>query len=102
MQPEAVVDALVQNTAQFGVALQNQNILHARMPCGKRCGKPGRTAAQNHEICVFHLGHPPFYRLSLSMPAIMRDAPPDFVMFSIDSPNSRAKISITRGLQKPD
>ena len=45
MQTETVVDALVQNTAQLGVALQNQNILHARLPRGQCCGKPGRAAA---------------------------------------------------------
>ena len=50
VQPEAVVDALVQDAAQLVVTLQNQNIAQAVLPCAVGCGKACRAAADDDQI----------------------------------------------------
>ena len=60
MQPETVVDALVQDAAQLTVALQNQNVLHAVFACRHGCRQPGRAAADDDQIYIFHCRSPPF------------------------------------------
>ena len=50
VQAKAIVDALVQDAAQFVVPLQNQNIAQAVLPCAVSCGKACRAAADDDQI----------------------------------------------------
>ena len=50
VQTKAIVDALVQDAAQFVVPLQNQNIAQAVLPCTVSCGKACRAAADDDQI----------------------------------------------------
>ena len=95
MQAEARVDALVQNTAQFPVPLEDQQILHPGPPGGDGGGQARRASADNGKLYVFH------HASSLVRPVSSRDVPPFFVSSVWDIPSSRARISMTRGVQKP-
>jgi len=57
VQTKAVVDALVQNAAQFFVALQNKDVAQTAFPCLAGSSKTRRTAANNDQInhCSFLL-----------------------------------------------
>ena len=100
MEAEAVVDALVENAAQLVVAFQNQNILNTAFSGCHCCCKARGAAANDDKIIVFHWTSPPF-RLSLLVPTISLDVPPDLVISLWETPSSRARISMTLGLQKP-
>ena len=54
MQAEAVVDALVEDTAQLAVALKDQDILHTALAGRHRRRKPCRAAADDDQINIFH------------------------------------------------
>jgi len=64
MQPETVVDALLQDAAQTHVALQDQEAAAAAVPGGDRRGQAGRPAADDHQVDIscfrhaFHLSFP--------------------------------------------
>src|SRR5699024_6545042 len=63
VQAKAVVDALVQDAAQFAVPLQDQQVLHpvpARFDGGGQAGGP---AADDDKVYVFHRGSPLTVRL---------------------------------------
>ena len=95
VQAEAVVDALVQNAAQFAVALQDRGYpprrFLARVDGG---GQPGGAAADDDKINRL------FMRLRLPSqsscsPTMSFDAPPDFVISLLRAaPSSRARISM--------
>ena len=57
VQTKAVVDALVQNAAQFLVALQNKNVAQTAFPCLAGSSKARRATANNDQInhCSFLL-----------------------------------------------
>ena len=57
MQTKAIVDALVQNAAQFLVALQNKNVAQTAFPCLAGSSKARRATANNDQInhCSFLL-----------------------------------------------
>ena len=57
VQTKAVVDTLVQNTAQFLVALQNKDVAQTAFPCLAGSSKARRAAADNDQInhCSFLL-----------------------------------------------
>ena len=57
VQTKAVVDALVQNTAQLLVALQNEDVAQTAFPCLAGSSKARRAAADNDQInhCSFLL-----------------------------------------------
>lgn len=95
VQAEARVDALVQNTAQLPVPLEDQQILHPGPPGGDGGGQARRASADNGKLYVFH------HASSLVRPVSSRDAPPFFVSSVWGIPSSRARISMTRGVQKP-
>ena len=63
VQTEAVVDALVQNTAQLAVALQDQNAAQALFPGCIGRSKSGRAAADHNQFIV-HAPHLPWSRRS--------------------------------------
>ena len=102
MEPESVVDALVQYSPKLLVALNYQYGIRARFFCCSCCGKSGRAAAYYHYIVIFHLR--PLTQLSLT-PFVRHitifDSPPLFVISVRESPVSLQMISITLGLQKP-
>ena len=54
VQAEAVVDALVQNAAQFVVPLQDQNVLNSCVPGSDSGSQTGGTAADDNEIVFSH------------------------------------------------
>ena len=99
VQAKAVVDALVQNTAQLIVPLQNQNAAAAGIIGRNGRRQTGGTAADD---CYFVL-HPSRTSpiLSLLTPTIRRDAPPHLVISAWLTPSSLARISITLGEQNP-
>ena len=57
VETKAVVDALVQDAAQFLVTLQDQDVPETAFPCFAGGCKTSRTAADNHQInhCSFLL-----------------------------------------------
>ena len=54
MEAEAVVDALVEDAAELRIALQNQDVLAARVVRGDRRGKARRAAADDEHVDLFH------------------------------------------------
>ena len=61
VQAKSVVNALVQNSAQFPVALQNENTVYSVIFCGNRCCQPGGAASDNYNIISFHTRSPPVF-----------------------------------------
>ncbi len=95
-EAEAVVDALIQNAAEFCIPLQNQNVLYALFSCRRSCRKTCGTSANDYNLFLHHTS-PTSFVLSRTM----LDFPPLFVISSSGSPSSLARMSITFGLQKP-
>ena len=54
VEAEAVVDALVQDAAQFPVPFQHEDVPQTRLVGGHGCRQPRRTAADDDQIGVFH------------------------------------------------
>ena len=95
VQAEARVNALVQDAAELTVALEDQDILHARAPRGDGRGQPRRAAADDGQLYLFHAC------TSFVFPTSRRLSPPAFVSSVCGTLSSRERISITRGPQKP-
>ena len=96
MQAKAVVDALVQDAAEPRIALENQHVARAGLHGGFRRGKPCRAAADNNNV-AFHCTAPPFSVL----PQTISEPLPFLRTAVTGTPSSRARISMTRGEQKP-
>ena len=96
VKTEAVMDALIENTAERGVAFQNQNIGNACFFGGNCRRESRRTAADDNDIILFHFRH---------LTHILWDSisePPLFLqIFSMGMPVSRERISIVLDVQKP-
>ncbi len=98
MKAETVVDALVQNAAQFLVTLNDEDAVRACLLGGHCSSQAGGTAADDYDIIGKHSHYcaPPFVLSSTIL-----ESPPSFVIFSIGIPSSLLMISIVRGEQKP-
>ena len=101
VQTEAVVDALVEDTAQLAVALKDQDYpahrpLRAATAAASPAGPPPMMTKS-----TFFIDAAPSQNVSLFVPTMILEFPPDFVISLWSTPSSRAKISMTRGLQKP-
>ncbi|MPM45862.1 hypothetical protein SDC9_92554 [bioreactor metagenome] len=53
LQPEAVVNALVEDAARFGIALQQEDVFKPEMRGFSSGGKPRGACADDHQIVVF-------------------------------------------------
>lgn len=69
--------------------------------CRNSSRKPCRSTSDDYDIICFHALAPPSYRLSLLVPTIIFEFPPDFVISDWFTPRSLAKISMVLGEQKP-
>ena len=99
-EAEPVVDALVEDAARTGVPLYDEDITRPGPARRDGRGKAGRTTADDDDVMPFardHLASP-----SLLGPVTSRVPAPSFVTSSMRSPStSRARISMTLGVQKP-
>ena len=101
MQSEAVMDTLVQNTAQFLISLEDEDTVHAAFLRRNRSSQSCRSSAYNYDVIRFHVVLPPSYNESLLVPTTIFESPPDFVMSNMLTCRSRARISMVLGEQKP-
>lgn len=95
MEPEAVVDTLIENPAQHRVSFQNNEVPYARLFRGNRRGKSCGTAAYHDNIILLHFPPPHIFSDSISEPSLFLQ------IFSIGIPVSLERISIVLGVQKP-
>lgn len=101
MQSKSVMDALIQNTSQLFVTFQDQDILYpwsyAAQAAASPAGPPPIITISYVAFILLLLA----YRLSLLYPLISREFFPAFVIVSIGTFHSLARISMVFGEQKP-
>ena len=56
MKSETIVDALVQDSTQAIITLDDQDILYSVISCGNSCCKSCRASAYDYKIIIFHDG----------------------------------------------
>ena len=64
VETEAVMDALLQDTAHFAVALDDEDLFRAVFVGAVCCRQTSRAAADDNDIikCVLHLTRPPHWQ----------------------------------------
>ena len=94
-EPEAVVNALLEHTAQPLLTLNDE---HARtvFMSRKRRSKSGRAAAYNDNIMICHFSAAPFL-----LSKTIGDSSELFLTSVSSTPRYSAIICVTRGEQKP-